>query len=337
MVTISIIIPIYNCAQYLSRCINSILAQTYSDFELILVNDGSTDESAIICDEYAKKDSRIITFHKDNEGVSSARNAGLRIASGKYISFIDADDSIDKQFLFTLISKDIDVDLIICGYTEIDSTSNIVKNQLYNIPSKQIYKFSEIIKYILSSTYTNSNLTNSCWNKIYKKSIIDDNNLLFANRKRGEDWLFNIEYLQVIDTAIYHNIPLYKYHRNNTSAMSHLHENQISLWIENRIIRQDLIDKYELSINEKLYNTVWIKKVLYYIFELFGKKVPKRRVLIHKILSNSIFLNALSCSHIESYISNPILFLTRLQWFDLCYCFLRLLYNIKQIIKIDKA
>lgn len=333
MVTISIIIPIYNCAQYLSRCINSILAQTYSDFELILVNDGSTDESAIICDEYAKKDSRIITFHKDNEGVSSARNAGLRIASGKYISFIDADDSIDKQFLFTLISKDIDVDLIICGYTEIDSTSNIVKNQLYNIPSKQIYKFSEIIKYILSSTYTNSNLTNSCCNKIYKKSIIDDNNLLFANRKRGEDWLFNIEYLQVIDTAIYHNIPLYKYHRNNTSAMSHLHENQISLWIENRIIRQDLIDKYELSINEKLYNTVWIKKVLQYIYELYYFSNPNKVIITKKIINNGEFILALNNTELVGLNNKVLVFFLKLKSFILIRSYLCVICFIRKLFK----
>lgn len=333
MIISSIIVPIYNCEKYLSRCIDSILDQTFTDFELILVNDGSKDNSGMICDDYAQKDSRIVVIHKENGGVSSARNMGLRIASGKYISFVDADDTIDKQFLSTLIDENIDVDLIICGFTEIDSYSNVATNNLYNIPSEQIFNFSEIKTHIISSTYTSSNLTNSCWNKLYKKSIIDDHNLTFVNRKRGEDWLFNIEYLQVINSAIYHNLPLYKYHRNNTSAMSNLLENQISLWIENRIIRQDLIDKYELSINEKLYNTVWIKKVLQYIYELYYFSNPNKVIITKKIINNGEFILALNNTELVGLNNKVLVFFLKLKSFILIRSYLCVICFIRKLFK----
>ena len=101
---ISIIIPVYNVQQYLSRCIDSVLRQTYPHFELILVNDGSPDESPQICDDYAKRDGRIKVIHKTNGGLSSARNAGLDIALGAYITFVDSDDWIHEQYLEKLFS-----------------------------------------------------------------------------------------------------------------------------------------------------------------------------------------------------------------------------------------
>ena len=91
---ISIIVPIYNMEQYLERCVDSILSQTYKDFEVILVNDGSTDNSDIICDDYAKKDQRIKVIHKRNGGLSSARNAGIKLSKGQWLLFIDSDDCV---------------------------------------------------------------------------------------------------------------------------------------------------------------------------------------------------------------------------------------------------
>ena len=96
---ISVIVPVYNVEQYLPRCIDSILAQTFTDFEVLLIDDGSTDESGKICDEYAKKDSRIRVFHKKNGGVSSARNTGLDNAHSEWVAFVDSDDTLDVDFL----------------------------------------------------------------------------------------------------------------------------------------------------------------------------------------------------------------------------------------------
>lgn len=118
----SIIVPVYNAESTLQRCVDSILAQTFEDFELILINDGSKDQSGDICDEYAAKDSRVKTVHKTNGGVSSARNAGLRIAQGEYIAFIDSDDYIDNDYLLGF--KHYDADLIISGAKLISINNN---------------------------------------------------------------------------------------------------------------------------------------------------------------------------------------------------------------------
>lgn len=109
---ISVIVPVYNVEEYLSRCIDSILAQTFTDFELLLINDGSTDNSGRICDEYIKNDSRIKVFHTKNFGVSSARNKGIENAIGKYISFVDSDDEVFNTYLETLYNHIVKCDIV---------------------------------------------------------------------------------------------------------------------------------------------------------------------------------------------------------------------------------
>jgi len=113
---ISIIVPVYNAEKYLRRCIDSIIAQTFTDWECLLVDDGSTDESPNICDEYATKDSRIKVFHKVNEGVSSARNIGIDNAKGRFVTFVDADDSIMHNYLCLI--KEGDYDLLLSSYLQ---------------------------------------------------------------------------------------------------------------------------------------------------------------------------------------------------------------------------
>ena len=116
---ISVIVPVYNAEKTLRRCVDSILAQTFEDFELILINDGSKDQSGDICDEYAAKDSRVKTIHKTNGGVSSARNAGLNIARGEYVSFADSDDFVSSEWLFKFIDNIGEHDLCFQGIISI--------------------------------------------------------------------------------------------------------------------------------------------------------------------------------------------------------------------------
>ena len=115
MPVISIIVPVYNAEKYLHRCIDSILSQTFTDFELLLIDDGSTDSSSIICDDYLREDSRVRVFHKKNGGVSSARNMGLDNAKGKWITFVDSDDFISSNFCEILLDNE-NEDLVICSF-----------------------------------------------------------------------------------------------------------------------------------------------------------------------------------------------------------------------------
>ena len=113
---VSCIIPVYNTQKYLHRCIESVLAQTFTDWEMLLIDDGSTDASGSICDEYAVKDKRIRVFHKENGGISSARNVGLNYAQGEWIFFVDSDDSLPKTSLESLLSRSSDANIIAGGF-----------------------------------------------------------------------------------------------------------------------------------------------------------------------------------------------------------------------------
>lgn len=137
---ISVIVPVYNVERYLNQCIDSILAQTYKDFELILVDDGSKDKSGEICDEYVKKDSRIRVFHKKNGGVSSARNYGIDNAQGTYICFVDSDDWVDETYLEDML-KPGDYDWIIQGI-KINDKYRIYKNEFLKDKYAGIKKIS---------------------------------------------------------------------------------------------------------------------------------------------------------------------------------------------------
>ena len=114
---ISVIVPVYNSEQTLHRCIDSILGQTYRNFELLLINDGSKDRSGEICDEYARKDNRVKVFHKENGGVSSARNVGLDNARGEWITFCDSDDHVSKEWLSNMLDNDTGCDLVVQGFS----------------------------------------------------------------------------------------------------------------------------------------------------------------------------------------------------------------------------
>jgi len=157
MPKISVIVPVYNVEKYLAKCIDSILAQTFTDFECILINDGSPDNSPAICDEYAKKDERMKVIHKENGGVSSARNTGLDIAQGEWITFADSDDWVDENYLELMYSNAIknNCDLSICGFKSVDEKGNI--NAVFSIivPIYKVEKYlDECVQSVLPQSFT---------------------------------------------------------------------------------------------------------------------------------------------------------------------------------------
>ena len=167
---LSIIVPIYRVEAYLHRCIDSILAQTFTDFELILVDDGSPDRCPAICDEYSKLDSRIKVIHKTNGGLSDARNAGLDVARGEYIGFVDSDDTISEHMYKELISllEHHGADMAVCGYLVTDSRGNVV-GQWPSLTSNIIYDRSDFIDNFYPDV--RRNLLPSACNKVYKREL----------------------------------------------------------------------------------------------------------------------------------------------------------------------
>lgn len=205
---ISVIVPVYNVEKYLQRCIDSIINQTYKDIEIILVDDGSTDKSGEICDDYAKSDARIKVIHKSNRGVSSARNEGLYTAKGKYIMFCDSDDYVDKNWckiLFDTINNN--------PYSFITSNYQNVGNNL-QVQCEDKYINFETNYYQLFK----DGVSPFVWNKIFDVNILKQYEILFNEElEHGEDIVFTLEYLKHCEKCIFIKEVLYSYVYNEQS------------------------------------------------------------------------------------------------------------------------
>lgn len=193
---ISVIVPVYNAEKTLRQCVDSILAQDFKDFELLLVDDGSKDGSPAICDEYAEKDARVRVFHKENGGVSSTRNVGLDHAKGEWITFIDSDDFITDGYFDGVVGREEDV--LVKGYKSFNPNC-IVGSRLY----EELNQVSDIKGFL--NHYLTDSLIRCPWSKFYKASIVDDLRFL-PEMKIGEDAYFVFKFLSRCKSfAILHN------------------------------------------------------------------------------------------------------------------------------------
>lgn len=206
---ISVIIPVYNVEKYLDRCVNSVLNQTYKNLEIILVDDGSPDNSGLICDKYAELDNRVIVIHKTNGGLSSARNAGLEVAKGEYIGFVDSDDWIEKdmyEYLYKLIQ------IYDCDYSSINMMITKEENCLVNEKKEciKVMRNEELYHYFFRvSTY---NIHYCVCDKLFKKNVISK--FRFWEGMRFEDIDFNFKILKECKKAVYSNRIEYYYFYN---------------------------------------------------------------------------------------------------------------------------
>lgn len=206
---ISIIVPVYNVEKYLCRCIDSILEQTIKNYELILVDDGSTDNSGKICDDYQKKKEQIIVIHKENGGLSSARNAGIDIATGEYLGFVDGDDFIDNdmyEFLYNNIIKE-EAEISVCGSFDCyDGKISKILPPYYKVMNQE-----DAIKSILDGKIAGA----SACNKLYKREIFND--IRYPIGKTSEDAFIIIELLMKCNKIVISSKQKYYYfHRENS-------------------------------------------------------------------------------------------------------------------------
>lgn len=208
MPIISVIVPVYNVEKYLKICIDSILNQTFKEFELILVNDGSTDNCGKICDIYKSKDKRIRVIHKKNAGLSSARNVGLDLAKGKYIAFVDSDDYINKNMYEILYSNLIktDADISICNFQYVNDNSIININQSIDNYEYLIFNNIEALNKLYSENNVNVVVA---WNKLYKKELFED--LRYTEGRIHEDEFIIHKLLYKSKKIVYNNTELYYY------------------------------------------------------------------------------------------------------------------------------
>lgn len=263
---ISIIVPVYNAEKYLNKCIESIVHQTYNNLEILLIDDGSTDESGVICDNWAKKDKRIKVIHKKNSGVSSSRNIGLDNYSGEYVTFVDSDDYIENDMYETMLITSVknNVDIVCCNY-------NYIPNCECN--------HSNVGKSFFEECCFNSKVNGFCWNKLYKKDLLK--NIYFdTNIKIYEDLLFQlkIEKKNTNLTWKYIDKKLYNYRNNPNGAIGTIFEKDKS-----RLDALIKINDYLESINSK---NKFVRESEFIVLmrrqEFINRKVDKNYIKIAK-------------------------------------------------------
>ena len=208
---ISVIIPVYNADEYLSECVDSVLKQTYKNLEIILVDDGSSDNSSAICDDYSLRDNRVKVIHKENGGVSSARNAGIEMASGKYIGFVDSDDYINNkmyEYLHKYIEKN-DSQLAVCNFCYNELNCDVMYDGQGSIVYDSITAMS---KMILGKPFAGHMCNKLLLTDLAKKVKLDKKIYMY------EDLLYLWEYLKLCNKATYIPVSLYIYRQNNESV-----------------------------------------------------------------------------------------------------------------------
>lgn len=271
---ISVIVPIYKVEKYLKKCLDSIINQTYNNLEIILVDDGSPDNCPALCDEYAQKDSRIRVIHKQNGGLSSARNAGFEIATSEYISFVDSDDYLNQNMYEKMMKLmlDTDADLCVCNYEKVDENGNILSSDSESPLKEEIINATQALHKL---TEANNCYYVTAWNKIYKRNILT--NSTFPIGKIHEDE-FAIHYILDKCKRIATTSKAYYYYvQRNGSIMSQRSETEILDVIEALLDRYD----YYCSIGhedseywiERIYNVLY--SFLRYVFAC--KSLSKKR------------------------------------------------------------
>ena len=246
---VSVIIPAYNIEDYIGRCLDSVLSQTYKNLEIIGIDDGSSDRTGEILDNYAKKDRRIKVIHKENGGVSSARNKGIEAAEGDYIGFIDGDDLIEPEMYKTLVDllEEENADIAHCGYQMVFPDRI---DYYHNTGKKKIQTTEEGLKDLLSGEMIEPGLVN----KLYKKELIK-NCRLDETIKINEDLLMNYQLFKLSQKSVYYDITPYSYiirSSSATGANSLITKREDSLRVLNQI-KDDCINNNLLSIIYKRY------------------------------------------------------------------------------------
>lgn len=233
---ISVIVPIYNSEKYLNKCIDSILNQSYKNFELILIDDGSKDNSLSICNKYAALDSRVKVHHKENEGIAKTRNYGLQVACGEYITFVDSDDYVDNNFLKLLFEaiEENHCELSICSFARF-MDSKIIHN---NTEESRVVDKSDLELLF----FTDSNIGKANWNKLYKARLLG--NMQFPDICLGEDYVFNFEYLKKVKKVAIINNELY-YYRITPASLSNLIDYNRKKMMDQIISRSSVIESIQ--------------------------------------------------------------------------------------------
>ena len=302
---VSIIIPVYNVELYICKCLDSCLSQTYHNIEIIAIDDGSKDNSGLILDMYSQKDSRIKVIHQSNKGVVIAREEGIKIAKGNYITFVDSDDYIDKDFIEKLViqSQQHDCDIVTCGYRIVDENYRLLQNRDNILIGKLQH---EVISSLLLRT-----CTWALWGKLYKKELFNSIKTPYG-QKMGEDGVISFQLFEKASHLETINEPLYNYLQRNNSVMRQKN-NSLSLDIIKFVnfVKTSIVASRYKEILNKEYRTFLASQIyvyffnggnIEYLFENIEERFSIKEILsyrlsvIEKIIVISIFKSKTLCN-----------------------------------------
>lgn len=282
---ISVIIPIYNVEKYLSKCIDSVISQTYSNLEIILVNDGSTDSSGRICDEYEKLDKRVKVIHKENGGLSDARNYGIEASTGDYIAFLDSDDWADKKLYMTLYKniKKNHADISICNFKKYYSDKDIEKQELNEV---KCYSNIEALERLYCNDAV---IMVVAWNKLYKRKVIGD--LRFPVGKIHEDEYLTPMIIYNANKISYINNELIYYRQRENSIMNkkfNVKRLDYLYVLESRMkfFKENMLDElYEKNV------CTYLEKVMEFYFLIKNSEIENKKSIMKKLKNKLSNLN----------------------------------------------
>ena len=290
-IKVSVIVPVYNVKKYLRKCLDSIIGQTLKDIEIILVNDGSTDSSLSICEEYAEKDKRITLISKENRGPSHTRNTGLKTAKGEYISFVDSDDYIEENMLEKLynLGQESSADIIFCNHDII--SFNTFKGKPYPYPTGKTVYASEFAK---NTNYFLGGNIMTVWGKIYRRDFLSENNIFFNDNIRFyEDFPFSSLCMEKAESICGTDEVLYHYVLRDNSLSNTYFFKYLDIFCN---LNKEILENYEKMSHEEFET---------YIFRYLcgNKKLPyrkmtrKEKIKVIRIVRETDFVNKQFFNH----------------------------------------
>lgn len=328
---VSIIVPIYNVEKYLERCLDSLINQTLKEIEIILIDDGSPDSCPIICDEYVKKDERIIVIHKKNAGLGMARNSGLEIAKGEYIAFVDSDDYVDYNYYEKLYNnaKENNSDFTLGGYKIIDEKLNIKSyNDIYLY--KTVYIDDEIkenIFFNMLGISKKNNIGVSVWRAIYKREVLEKYKIKFVSEREylSEDYIFHIDFVPKCKKISIVKGSYYNYCENNISSLTRKYRfdrfdvsKKLYEEVARRIKKIGCYEKLKLAINNAFIVNVRasIKQ------EKFNPKIEAKEN-IKKMCYDELTKKCINSGYEQSIKQRIFDTLIKLKAYEILYCIIK--------------
>lgn len=306
---VSILVPVYNAEAYLRECLDSILAQSFRDFELILLDDGSTDQSCAICEEYAAADSRIRVLHQENQGNGKTRDRLLRLSRGEYLLYVDADDTIVPELL-TLTTdrvRETGCDVVIFGYRKVTETGAMISEYASLYPDGT--GFDRDSKYRLYRDFVCGNGLNNMWSKLVKRSlyqdVLDTEDELYARSINGEDRLRTISILEHAEKVSYIARPLYLYRQNSGSFLHNYKLEYLgnTLLVNKRVL--DMLKREGLGQDPKLLRDWYQNGALDIINFIYNTAAGPGYRIPELLSAYRRYLETDACEEIRAGIRNP--------------------------------